>query len=448
MNHSDGIRLLLLLRTISCAVTALTSRGEVVAGASVLSVVHHFYQQSAPTRHAERTVMRLSLCVLALSCLFCWAAASTLIDPFLGCEKNAFPPNKSAAVPQYTINLDLAPEDRWTQIISDKKEQMVALVADVRNLTRQVLGDRVFKIVHDHLDELTTTLPSPYREEMLGISRASGLPVGEVTLYNIFYEVFSFCTSIIAQDSTGRLYHGRNLDFGLFLGWNPKEHTWKVAELLKPLVMQLEWQRGGEVLYQSINYAGYIGVLTAVKKDKFTFSLDERFTLNGGYIGLLEWVLLKDHKQKWMAFITREVMEQANSYEEAKYTLSHTRLLAPVYFILGGVQPGEGTIITRWRDNFHTDDLGNKLSGSGSWFLVETNYDQWHTPPFYDDRRSPAVHCLKATGQANVSLALIYNVLSTRPVLNKLTTYTSLMQVNDGHLGTWLRSCDDPCWPW
>lgn len=34
--------------------------------------------------------------------------------------------------------------------------QMVALVADVRNLTRQVLGDRVFKIVHDHLDEVST----------------------------------------------------------------------------------------------------------------------------------------------------------------------------------------------------------------------------------------------------------------------------------------------------
>lgn len=366
----------------------------------------------------------------------------------MGCEENAFPPNKSNAVPQYTINLDLAPEDRWTQLITDKKEQMVALVAHVRNLTKLVLGDRVFQIIIDHLDELSTTLPSPYREEMVGISRVSGLPVSEVTLYNIFYEVFTFCTSIIVQDSTGRLYHGRNLDFGLFLGWNPKEHTWQVAELLKPMVVQLEWRRSGELLYQSVSYTGYVGVLTAVKKDKFTFSLDERFSLEGGFVGLLEWVLLKDHKQKWIAFITREVMEQADSYEAAKYTLSHSRLLAPVYFILGGAQRGQGSIITRWRDNFHVDDLGSKVSGSGSWFLVETNYDQWNTPPFYDDRRSPAVNCLNKAGQANVSPALLYNVLSTRPVMNKLTTYTSLMQVNDGHLGTWLRFCDDPCWPW
>lgn len=66
--------------------------------------------------------------------------------------------------------------------------------------------------------QLSSTLPSPYREEIAGISLVSGLPVSEVTLYNIFYEVFTFCTSIIVQDSTGRLYHGRNLDFGLFLG--------------------------------------------------------------------------------------------------------------------------------------------------------------------------------------------------------------------------------------
>lgn len=140
--------------------------------------------------------------------------------------------------------------------------QLVALVSDVRNLTRQLLGDWVFNIIIQNIDkvsnedvcyyvisicysfsalfcfhffhvisvpshspfihsthpQLTATLPSPYREEMAGIAHASGLPASEVTLYNIFYEVFTFCTSIIVQDTQGKLYHGRNLDFGLFLG--------------------------------------------------------------------------------------------------------------------------------------------------------------------------------------------------------------------------------------
>lgn len=44
---------------------------------------------------------------------------------------------------------------------------------------------------------------------------------------------------------------------------------------------------------------------------------------------------------RWVAFLTREVMEEATSYEEARNKLSHTKLLAPVYFILGGAKPGE-----------------------------------------------------------------------------------------------------------
>ncbi len=62
-------------------------------------------------------------------------------------------------------------------------------------------------------------LGGDYGAEMKGIANVTGLDVGEVLLYNIFYEVSSLCTSIVAQDDTGNVYHARNLDFGLFLGW-------------------------------------------------------------------------------------------------------------------------------------------------------------------------------------------------------------------------------------
>jgi acid ceramidase len=42
--------------------------------------------------------------------------------------------------------------------------------------------------------------------------------LGEIVLYNIFYEIFTLCTSIVAQDDNGNILHGRNLDFGLLLG--------------------------------------------------------------------------------------------------------------------------------------------------------------------------------------------------------------------------------------
>lgn len=69
---------------------------------------------------------------------------------------------------------------------------------------------------------IADTLPGPYGDEIRGIARASGLPLGDIVFYNIFYEIFTVCTSIVAQDAQGHVYHGRNLDFGLFLGWDVK----------------------------------------------------------------------------------------------------------------------------------------------------------------------------------------------------------------------------------
>uniref|UniRef100_A0A2P2HY28 ceramidase n=2 Tax=Hirondellea gigas TaxID=1518452 RepID=A0A2P2HY28_9CRUS len=479
------------------------------------------------------------------------------VKPFYGCETAAYPPNNSDAVPHYTINLDLQPEQRWQQLVSDNKKQLLQLVGYVFNLTEELVGHEVFSFLLRNLGKLGSSLPEPYQQEMQGIASASGLSMAEVTLYNIFYELIAFCTSIVVQDNAGRVYHGRNLDFGIFMGWNRSSHEWSVAELLRPLVVDLTWSSGGETLYSSVNYVGYVGVITAVKKGAFSFSLDQRFSWNGGFVGLLEWILFDDHQQSWVAFLSRDVMEHAGSYEEAKQMLSSTRLIAPVYFILAGTQPRQGCVITRYRDGYDTVSLN-----SSSWFLVQTNYDHWKQPPIYDDRRTPAVTCLNkgrhllladatdrykrsiptfgdnnntrnmqhvnsvpssrtdtglqrkikilaylknnyfstdyensgkisahhnnyeksasdkkhhlqsevetmsryfydgtkgsssstgrgdSSGGPEASYSLLYNVLSTRPVLNKLTTYTSLMSAEDGTLKTWLRVCQDPCWPW
>lgn len=66
---------------------------------------------------------------------------------------------------------------------------------------------------------MAKTLPQPYLDELKGIAKVTEIELGEITLYNIFYEVFTLCTSIIAEGPDGRLYHGRNLDFGLLLGF-------------------------------------------------------------------------------------------------------------------------------------------------------------------------------------------------------------------------------------
>ncbi|VDP49588.1 unnamed protein product [Soboliphyme baturini] len=37
-------------------------------------------------------------------------------------------------------------------------------------------------------------------------------------MFNVFYEIFALCTSIVAETPNGKILAGRNLDFGLLLG--------------------------------------------------------------------------------------------------------------------------------------------------------------------------------------------------------------------------------------
>lgn len=78
---------------------------------------------------------------------------------------------------------------------------------------------------------MADTLPQPFGDEIRGIATVSGVPLGnktnlfssqyclllmyprsplllfkilgEVVLFNIFYEVFTVCTSIVAEDQKG-----------------------------------------------------------------------------------------------------------------------------------------------------------------------------------------------------------------------------------------------------
>ena len=51
--------------------------------------------------------------------------------------------------------------------------------------------------------------------------------------------------------------------------------------------------------------------------------------------GIMKW-LAGDRSATWMGFLTRHVLEDAPSFNEAKKWLSQTKMLAPAYFILGG----------------------------------------------------------------------------------------------------------------
>ena len=58
--------------------------------------------------------------------------------------------------------------------------------------------------------------------------------IGEVVLYNIFYEIFTVCTSIVAEDKTGE--YSSNII--LWSGPN-RQTTWYCVLILKPGVTKI-----------------------------------------------------------------------------------------------------------------------------------------------------------------------------------------------------------------
>ncbi|TEB36775.1 hypothetical protein FA13DRAFT_1787132 [Coprinellus micaceus] len=105
------------------------------------------------------------------------------------------------------------------------------------------------------------------REETLeieAIAKDSGLRLCEVVAYNTLLDVFSGCVSggvraTLGEETQGLLEEGsqtmlhfRNLD-------------WEM-DILRDLLIQVEYVREGEVIARAVTYAGYTGVLTGVRE--------------------------------------------------------------------------------------------------------------------------------------------------------------------------------------
>jgi len=361
-------------------------------------------------------------------------------------NQNLYDPKNANKVKWFTVNLDDPPKEHFQEIAQVYKQNINDLIGVVKDLIVPWFPEAL-KIIDILFEDMLLWIPEPYNSEIRGIAEVVDMPVGEVVLYNVFYEVFTVCTSIVAQANNGTLYHARNLDFGLFLGWNPSMHEWSISTVLRKMIVNINWMKDGKLLFKSNNFAGFVGVYNGLRPDRYTVTANERFALAGGYYGMLRYILGLEPGGKWMTWLVRETMENCTNFDDAVDSLSNTPLLSPVYYIVGGSRPFEGVIITRGLNS--TDSLVQMdPSSDDGWYVLQTNYDPGTPDLFIDDRTTPGNKCMKTLGQRNVGFKGIYNVLSSRTNLNKLTTYTVLMSTSNNAFETHIQSCSGYCWGW
>jgi len=360
-----------------------------------------------------------------------WSVSVVCVD--IGyCQVPFHQPSDPQSLPVYTINLDLPPNQRWVEICS------MSLMQNYSQYLYQVItsilpdGGTNLNMIGEAINELY--MPTELAQEIQGCATALGVPYGWVSLFNLGYEVSDACTSIVAQDSTGKILHSRNLDFWPGMGF---------TDTLKAMSFIAEWQKGGKTVFHTTSIAGYVGSLSGMKPGAFSLTIDTRFYPNGPWELFYEVVAaLEEKNSSLVAFLSREVLQNENDFTSALAQLSNVDLIADVYYIMAGVSAGEGVVISRNRT-----DAANvwMLDAPGRWFEVETNYDHWEPPPWFDDRYTPAVNAMNAMGANNATLAGMFEVMSTKPVLNLQTIHTLLACPADGTYESYIRWCPYPC---
>ena len=54
--------------------------------------------------------------------------------------------------------------------------------------------------------------------------------------------------------------------FWVFLhSWNSTDDSWEVTSALRPMIVNLEFQKANKTVYKAVQYAGYVGIITGMK---------------------------------------------------------------------------------------------------------------------------------------------------------------------------------------
>ncbi|XP_061543661.1 N-acylethanolamine-hydrolyzing acid amidase-like [Phycodurus eques] len=313
------------------------------------------------------------------------------------------------APPTINVNLGDEPQVRWMPILKVFDSDFLKKAA------QEVIDSTIPKWLHKVLRPLIMVsevllLPEPYGEELRGMAAHFGTSLSDAIMLNFAYEASAFCTSIVAQDKQGNVYHGRNLDY---------PHS-----VLRNLTVNVIFRKDGKISYVGTTFAGYVGLWTGQSPYKFTVSGDQR---GRGHLwdfwkNIVSAFLLRRSPVSWLV---RETLEKAEDFQDAVLRLSKIPIITGVYYIVGGARAGEGVVITRDRggpaDIWPLDPL------SGGWYRVETNFDHWLPSPAKDHRREAAEKAMNATGQEHINMYALYQVLSILPVCNGITVYTTIM---------------------
>ncbi|MEO0340608.1 MAG: C45 family peptidase [Bacteroidota bacterium] len=229
-------------------------------------------------------------------------------------------------VQEMIINLDDHPKNRWSPVKGYEKEINELLGYYLKDLEGAAV---VFDLIKTYAD---TFISQAYQEEIAFIAEVSDFSKEEVLVANLYYDILKsyFGCTAYAIDNRKELFHARNLD------WHTENG------LLSKYTTIFNFQKAGTTLFKSVGWKGFVGVLSGMKPQRFSV------TLNAILSNDLPEIAYP------ISFFLRDVLEQCTDFAEAKQSLETKPIASDCLLLLSGISPNEFVVIERTPKRFAT----------------------------------------------------------------------------------------------
>jgi len=229
-------------------------------------------------------------------------------------------------VEHHIVNLDLPPRERWQFLknyTTEINDLLQCYLNDFAGNTLLYQGIAQFKDM---------VVPKDYQEEFRAVADVCKFNETEVLVANLTYDILKFVMgcSAFAKHNGSTMLHSRNLD------WYTENN------LLSRHSMIFEFQKNNQTVCKTIGWPGFIGALSGTKPGKFSITLNAVFSKDKPEIAYP------------VSFLLRDVLTNANSYQEAKTILEHTTISNDCLLLLSGINPREHVVIERTPKRFAT----------------------------------------------------------------------------------------------
>ncbi|EPE35092.1 hypothetical protein GLAREA_10788 [Glarea lozoyensis ATCC 20868] len=275
-------------------------------------------------------------------------------------------PTETGPIPTYTIDLDLPSRQRYVQLATDFGPKMRALVPLLDEVLEWLLPFKALRLLFKYLASilLRRVHSEEETEELRGMCDVTGVDMFVFVAVNVLLDSMLGCTSgaVLVEEDGPRpptMMHFRTLDWGM--------------DGLRNLLVTLEFVRSKspepkKVIARSITYAGFVGVLTGVRKDlSVSFNFRGVHRCSSARLRYHQLLVLLGFRPSIASYLRKTMFPEDPSVTLATISSGLQKITSsPCYIILcSGTQTD---VIER--------DLVTSRIRSDDQFIVHTNHDE------------------------------------------------------------------------